>query len=138
MVNMNITAQVNEGGNLVLLADEATRQVLKLDRAKHLDFESDDYMIDLLEGLTCNSDYDWIRAEEIGALTDAPILGIRGKERKATERDNTDYMQVAGQWGGAVWVEDAEKAWGFMSYQVRSVQDDLADYGRAIFQNATE
>lgn len=138
MVNMNITAQVNDKGNLVLLVDEVTRQALKTDRAEHLDFESDSYMVDLLERLTCNSDYNWIRPEEIGALTDAPILGIRGKERKATERDNTDYMQVVGAWGGAVWVEDVQKAWAFMDYQVTSVQDTLADYGRAVFVNGME
>lgn len=31
---------------------------------------------ELLEGFVCNGDYDWINPEDIGALTDADIIGV--------------------------------------------------------------
>jgi len=65
---------------------------------------------DILEPLLARSDLGWIAPEDIGALTDAPILGIRRL--------------------GAVWA-----AWGFMDYQVRSFLTDLVEHGLAIFTN---
>ena len=62
-----------------------------------------------LEPLICNSELDWVAPEDIGALTSAPILGIRNP---------------AGE---------VDAAWGFMDYAVRSFVDDLINTGKAIF-----
>lgn len=50
----------------------------------------------------------WVRPETIGALTDAPILGLRKRGR-------------------------VYAAWGFMDYQVRCFVDDLIETGQAVF-----
>jgi len=62
-----------------------------------------------LEHLTCNSELGWINPEEIGALTSAPILGLRDE------------------------LGEPIAAWGFMDYQVRSFLTDLIENGRAVF-----
>ena len=66
----------------------------------------------LFESLIANSELSWISPEHIGALTDAPILGIQG---------------ASGELG------DVDQAWAFMDYALRSPQDDLADKGRVRF-----
>lgn len=128
---MSIT-HTYESGNLVLLADEETQAQLFIDRAENGDFQSDDYMGDMLESVVCNSDLEWVRPEEIGALTDAPILGIRGDPRPLRDGENSDYLFLAGHWDGQTWVQDVIVAYAFMDYQIVSIQDVLADYGRAI------
>ena len=70
---------------------------------------------EVLEPLLCNSDLDWCQPEEVGALTSAPMLCIRGEENAAGE-------------------SEILKCWGFMDYQVRSFCDDLADKGETTFQ----
>jgi hypothetical protein len=97
---------------------------------------TDEFMYDLLEPLICNSELQWIRPEEIGALTDAPILGIRGQERLAKDGERLIDKQVTAQSFGKTFVEDVEKAWAFMDYQIRSVQQDLAENGYVIFGKA--
>ena len=46
------------------------------------DFSSDSVMYDFFEEFIANSEWEWIAPEEIGALTSAPILGIRDEEDK--------------------------------------------------------
>lgn len=125
-----------DNGNLKLTPDTEELENLRRDSAEHEDFQSDVYMYSLLEYLICNSDYQWIQATEIGALTDAPILGIRDNARKATASDNTDYLFLAGVWDGATWVEDVTHAYAFMDYQIISVQERMLQDGYAIFINA--
>lgn len=72
-------------------------------------FSSDDNLHELLEWLTCNSEYDFVQPEETGDLTSAPLLGVRDKQGNVIER------------------------WGFMDYQLRSVQDVLTDVGMCEF-----
>ena len=101
-------------GNLVLIADDSDRAALRELRGpvgpygetkrSYLEIEAD-----ALEGLICNSELEWVRPEEIGALTSAPIIGLRDEEGKPTA------------------------AWGFMDYALRSFVDDLIDTGRATF-----
>jgi hypothetical protein len=62
-----------------------------------------------LEHLMANSELDWISPEEIGALTDAPMLGLRDEEGIPTA------------------------AWGFMDYALRSFLTDLVENGKAVF-----
>lgn len=106
---MTFTYDLNTNGCLILRADlqdqEAIRQLA--------DSESGEYgcnaELDALESLIANSELDWIAPEEIGALTSAPILGLR----------NEDGEPIA--------------AWGFMDYQVRSFLSDLVETGKAVF-----
>jgi len=65
---------------------------------------------EILEDLLANSDLNWIQPEECGDLTDAPILGFRDEEGKATG-----------------------ERWGFMDYALRSFCEDLRDKGETVF-----
>lgn len=75
------------------------------------DWQSDKSRLEFFEGLIANTEWDWIDPEEIGALTDAPILGLRN------ENDNVI------------------EAYGYMDYQVNSLMQALA-WGKAIFTKA--
>lgn len=73
------------------------------------DFGSDDFMYRLFENFIANSEYDWIQPEEVGALTSAPMLGVRDEAGNITH------------------------AYGFMDYQVRSAQEVLVANGSVFF-----
>jgi hypothetical protein len=72
-------------------------------------FGTDEVMYEFFEGFIANTEYEWIGAEEIGALTDAPILGIKDEDGNVLE------------------------AYGFMNYAVRSLMEDLRD-GKVILR----
>lgn len=104
------------GSNLILtidIEDRAELYVSRIDNPNY--FASNEAMYDIFEWLICNSEYDWISPQEIGALTDAPILGI-----KIYKDDYSDEVKDI-------------LAWGYEPYMIRSPQDDLADYGKVIF-----
>lgn len=103
---------VDNDNNLVLSVDLEEQTELQRAQAEDPDFDSDSYMHDLMEGLVCNSELDWVRPEQIGALTSAPILGVYA--------DDPEEGKV-------------REAWAFMDYQVTSPQRELAETGRAIF-----
>lgn len=100
-----------ENGKLTILVDTDT--IAELRQAKRDDpdhFDSDAFMFDFLEPLIANSELEWIGPEEIGDLTDAPMLGIRNyNTNNVTDR------------------------WAFMDYQIISVQQRLIDDGKAVF-----
>lgn len=97
-------------GDLQITADHDERNQLREDRGADADFESDKYTAEMLEPVICNSEYDWVLPEEIGALTDAPILGTRDQEGKP------------------------EACFWFPNYQVTSPQRELHEHGVCIFQ----
>lgn len=136
---MNLTHKILEDGNLKIEADEATVAELREMRTENPDdFGSDYIMHEVFEDLTANSDLEWIDPAECGDLTDAPILGIRGEEY-ATDEMGCVGQNIVGRWpdeNGVLktWIRDVVFRWGFMDYAVRSVLDDLADQGYAIFQ----
>lgn len=72
-------------------------------------FSSNEVLHEVFEWLTCNSEYEFVLPEETGDLTDAPLLCIRDDQGNVVHR------------------------WGFMDYQLRSPQDDLADTGQCVF-----
>lgn len=72
-------------------------------------FGSDAVMFEFFEGFIANTEWEWIGAEEICALTSAPILGIKD------ENDNVI------------------EAYGFMDYAIRSLLQDLFE-GEAVLQ----
>lgn len=73
------------------------------------DFSSDNVMYEFFEEFIANSEWEWIQPEEIGALTDAPILGIRDEDDRVIE------------------------AYGFMNYAIESLLDVLYS-GKAVLQ----
>ncbi len=136
---------INKQGDLVIETDAEGQAEL---RQMHQDackeerpgieaFESNNVMHDVFEYLICNSDYSWIRPEEIGALTDAPILGIRTEERPLKEgEDPHGFMHQTGSDGVNTFVEDVERVWWYPNYCLRSPQEDLRDEGRVVFQSS--
>jgi hypothetical protein len=67
---------LSKSGNLIFETDLLGQLHLQADKQENEDFLSEQFMYDLLEPIICNLELEWIRPEEIGALTDAPILGI--------------------------------------------------------------
>jgi len=49
-------------------------------------FSSDASLYEILEWLTCNSEYEFVGPEETGDLTSAPLLGIRDEDGKIVRR----------------------------------------------------
>lgn len=96
------------------------------------EFGTDAFMYNYFEHLTCNSEYEWIQAEEVGALTEAPMLGIYGEERARRDTDSP-YISVTGQWDDTTWVQDVLQCWAFMDYQIVSPQELLLESGEVFF-----
>lgn len=98
-------------------------------------FGTDTFMVNLLDDLTSNTGYEWVFPEMVGALTGAPMLGIYGEERVMTATDIDDYGTLAGRGSGSRigvdLIDPIDKVWAFMSYMLTTIQDDLADHGRA-------
>lgn len=100
----------SDRSQLIISADATERALLR--EIPEEEIQSDVMLWDFLEQLVCNSELDWIRPEETGDLTDAPLLGIRDSENTVvTER------------------------WGFEPYCLRSPLIDLRDSGEVIFSN---
>lgn len=121
-----INHEITPNGNLALRVGPKEQEELKALREEYAadpekNFDSDNTTYEVLEWLLCNSDFQWIRPEDIGALTEAPIIGIRAGDEDP-EGHEPPIMA----------------AWGFMDYQVRSLQEDLANNGVAYLQKGTE
>ncbi len=69
---------------------------------------------DALGHLIANSELDWIRPEECGDLTDAPILGYRNENGEPTEN-----------------------RWGFMDYQIIDPLEHQRKHGETVWQPAS-
>jgi hypothetical protein len=94
--------------NLVISTQGHERRKLR-QLSKKEDFHSDLILYELFEEFLANSEFEWCSPEDIGALTSAPILCIRDENGNIID------------------------AYGFMHYQVRSVQQDLMEDGKAVF-----
>ncbi len=79
---------------------------------------SDSALADVLEPATTNG-LHWVRPEEVGALTDSPMLGDVAYD------DSGDITEI-----------EKAKIWWYPDYQVRSPLEDLAEQGRTIFKSA--
>ena len=101
---------ISKHGDLVIKLHRESKAELK-ELSQEEGWQGDAVMGDIFENLLCNSEYSWVRPEEIAALTNAPILGIRGEDG-----------------------ESVEQVWWYPSYQLRSPQQDLLEYGEVIFQ----
>lgn len=66
--------------------------------------------MEFFEDYLCNSEWEWIAPENIGALTSAPILGIKDENDEVIE------------------------AYGYMDYQVYSMLEELETHGEILLQ----
>ena len=135
--------------NLVITADEEDRKILQSFKddweEQDRNFVSDDALYEALESLTCNSELMWSDALSINALTSAPILAIFGEDEEdifasgeftpPTNENNYRCVgyRITGSNGKTVTGERILQAWAYMDYQVRSPQEDLLEYGKAVF-----
>lgn len=78
---------------------------------------SNDRLWDLLEDFLC-SGWDWIRPEQIGALTDAPIIS-----NDAQYNDDGDLISI-------------NNVWAYVDYMLYDPVEKLFEDGRVIFMNA--
>jgi len=102
-------AVINKRDLIISLdTDEEKEELEQLFANAELD--SDKSMYDFFESLIANSELIWISPEEIGALTDAPILGFKDENEKIIE------------------------VYAFMDYQVKSVLEELRNNNKVIFQ----
>jgi hypothetical protein len=105
---MKLTYDLNTNGCLIITADSKDKEYI-LECLENSNEGSRASEFEVMEHALCNSELDWVSAEEIGALTDAPILGLRDEQGEVTA------------------------AWAFMDYQVRSFLQDLLTDGEAVF-----
>jgi hypothetical protein len=112
---------IQENGNLQIVAEPSDIPELTemLERTPHKDHG---FLADLLEhtGWTPNGRLYQVFPEQIGALTDAPILS-----------DNVEHLD-AGQ------VNVRGKVWWFPAYEIRSFAEDLIANGEVIFTAAPD
>jgi hypothetical protein len=131
---MTSTYDLNTNGCLILKADAVERESIKQMVADHGCDYCGQCEANALESLIANSELEWIRPEEIGALTSAPILGIYGNETELPANvKHPEDLLIIGRWDGKTWYQPVSAAWGFMDYAVRSFLQDLIEDGKAVF-----
>jgi hypothetical protein len=101
--NMNFDEQEKQ---LVITLDHPNEKKFLQQILEKGGLESNQSRFDFFDPFLCNTEWDWIRPEEIQALTDAPILGRRASDDSVVE------------------------AYGFMDYCVTSMLKELYDFGK--------
>ena len=140
---------IDNNKNLVITANDEDRKILQSFKGdweeQGRNFVSDDALHATFENLLCNSELSWSDALSINALTNAPILAIFGEDEEdifasgeftpPTNENNHRCVgyRITGSNGKTITGERILQAWAYMDYQVRSPQEDLLDYGKAVF-----
>ena len=101
---------IEEEKQLRIKLDRGEKTLLRLFKKENKEIVSTQAETDFFEPFIINSDFQWIRPEEISALTSAPILGIKNEN------------------------EEVITAYGFMNYAVRGMLEDLLEYGEVVMQ----
>ena len=97
---------IREEKRLKIVIDDEDRKSLKeVAENNHNDLGTTKAEVDFFEDYLANSEFGWLLADEIGALTDAPLLGVTDENDKVIE------------------------AYGYMDYQVSSMLEELDCYG---------
>ena len=134
---MQLKHEILPNGNLKISADaEDLAELRRWREDDDTEFASDRVLHDAFEHMICNSELDWVNPEQIGALTEAPILGIFGETKPA--RDCGPNCREVGGWPDengvhTLWVEPVERAWAYLDYALRSPLEDIARYGYVVF-----
>ena len=76
---------IEENNVLKLVVDDDGEKDSLWDFHNDGSIATDAAMYDFFEDILANCEWEWIDAEEIGALTSAPILGYRDKNEKIVE-----------------------------------------------------
>jgi hypothetical protein len=128
--------QILTDGDLQISITRTEQRLFARLKRKNPDrWDSADMMVELLEPVVRNSGLEWARPEWIGALTSAPILITLGESRRLRPGEVAGRgNRPAGRHGEGVFVHPIEFAWGFMDYQIESVQGRLLDRGWATFR----
>jgi len=111
----SIELSEDSSGNLVITVTDEGREEIKdaYDSGKK---SPDDVLYDIFEGAIGNG-FTWIAPETIGALTDAPIIGLD------VSIDDDGYPQL----------DRDSKVWWYPEYQISDPMEDLAELGTISF-----
>ena len=101
---------IRKENSLLLVIDNDGERDCLWDFHNDNSIETDNAMYDFFESILANTEWEWINPEEIGALTDAPILGIKDENENVIE------------------------AYGFMDYAVKSLMVELFVVDKAELQ----
>lgn len=113
-----IKLQENESGDLLITLTEEGKEELPEIIQRNSFYAG--VWTDLLESIICNSETEFIRPEQIGALTDSPIIGLNvslDDDGKIEEREDTKFF----------WFPD---------YQVIDEFNELLTKGQIVFTKA--
>jgi hypothetical protein len=112
----NTNLELDKAGNLVI---KLTRQGKKFAKEllKNDNQGSDSKLWNLLEEHLTNG-WEWIRPEEIGALTDAPIL--------SNDAIHNDQGELTG----------IDKCYAYMDYQIYDPIEELVKHNGIVFMDA--
>lgn len=125
---------ITESGVLLLQADEQARSLLAFMKEHDRSWGSCSMETDVLGPLISNSSLSWIRPEDTGDLTDAPMLGFLGSDDEITGTKVGPHGAVlVGHWDGSNKYVPIIQRWAFMDYQIKSFLDDLLEKGEARF-----
>lgn len=113
------------------LASDFETLTISLPEGQELD---DDVTEDeVFEALTANSGLHLIPEGTIsGDLTSAPCLAVLSEQEPGDAGDFSNAI-LAGHWEGRPWRHRVIARWGFMSYEVTGVADQLRENGKAVF-----
>jgi hypothetical protein len=96
----------DKGLKIVIVSDGAKAVLQEYHDDETIDTDSS--MYEMFDDILGNTEFEWISPEEIGALTSAPIIGIK---------DENDVVI---------------EAYGFMDYAIESLLGQLFKYGEAL------
>lgn len=135
--------------NLIITLDPQDREVLQQvhdEDPEHFGHRAQE--ADFFEGLIANSELDWVNPADTGDLTDAPLLGTNGGDemtfivppgKKPGEVYQGPlchgFLHVGGSEKGTHYTPILER-WGWESYQVRALLQELLDHGRAVLRSS--
>lgn len=127
-----LTVTYDSDGDMLIEASDAFREGLRQLKEEVCGFDCDDVMHDVLESLVGNSELDWIKPADTGDLTDAPILGILGEAVRKADLPAAHYGYTErGQDADGLWYQPILARWGWMSYAITSLQEQLLTEGQA-------
>jgi hypothetical protein len=132
--------RIDEKDRLVITVSKKEQVSLKA-AIRRDEFESDAFMLDLLEPLVTNDAFTWLYSGCTGDLTSAPMLGVMGDEMPGPE-DTEDALGMGlvhvGCWHHKgqprQMYQPVLQRWAFMSYQITSPQRELGVTGKCVWE----
>jgi hypothetical protein len=113
----NGTFEILENNNLrITLTREGRKEARRYSKTTDQDF-----LWEMFEDIFCNSSLEFLRPEDIGALTDSVIVGCdipKDEDGEITKFDGT------------------EKVWWFPNYMVTSIHDQLKEHNKCVLTYA--